>query len=207
MWRKVVAAICAAVLGSTAAAGASLVYNSDGKIAGVNGVRLAKEWNVRFVEGSCVTLFNGCDDPTDFQPEMIVSVSQGAALMNALNGIGLETGQDLLWSDPSKFYGCEGKLTCMMYIPGATFSIEGLFVGGGLMVGESVMFGVFAFDKQADTKDLPDTTFAIFTEATSVPELSTWLMMIVGFSVVGFAMRSRAPSPGWRGTSRLSIFP
>lgn len=189
MLRRVIAVICATVLSSTAASGASLVHDNQGKIVGVLGVKGDKDYNVRFVEGACTTLFSGCDEITDFPVNIAEAIGRASYLMNTFIDLGLS-------NDPSQFFGCESAVSCSIYLPGANVGNPTYFFGGALtIVGNPApglsgwSFGVGVFDKTIDTGTVPEATFAIFTEVTAVPEPATWAMMIGGLALVGGVMR------------------
>lgn len=189
MLRRVIGVICATVLSSTAASGARLVHDSQGKIVGVQGIKIDKEYNVRFVEGTCAALFSGCDEMTDFPVDVGGSVGRASVLKNTLYFLGGV-------SNPSQFLGCESSITCSIYLPGAYGGNPNYFFGGVLtMVGNPLpgftgwSFGVGRFDKDIDTGTVAEATFAIFTEVTAVPEPATWVTMIAGFALVGSTVR------------------
>jgi hypothetical protein len=188
-FRKMVLAILAGFVAPASAFATTILYDGDGKVSGIAGLPgLNPAFNIRFVDGSCASLFNGCQTSSDFPPEL------GAELfvvMNILPGV---------VTDPSQIAGCSSSESCMIYFPWVTdpslsYTINRYVLfntihqpgftgwsGGGATI----------LDRNLDTGAMANATYAVL-ESAAVPEPATWLIMLAGLAMAGGLLRRRKP--------------
>ena len=110
-------ATAATVAGMTSEAGAATLLVDDfGQLTGAQGVDVnGTLYDVTFDGGSCVGLFNGCDDAGDFT---FNTESGGLAAAQALlDQVFVNTGQGDFDDDPTLTNGCENASQCLVFIP------------------------------------------------------------------------------------------
>ena len=169
------------------------------QITGATGVAVGSGiYSVEFVDGTCASVFSGCDDSSDF-----AFTTSGSALLaaQALLDQVFQGPWDAL---PQVALGCETTFPdsrCAIDIPYSAFSLSFGSLATDFAVATN---GVLEANDQVSLNfehDLFDTTnvswvvwarFIQTGEATSaVTEPSTWAMMLGGFGVIGFQMRRR----------------
>lgn len=111
--------LTAAALGaaSVAAHSAALVVDSvTGKLLGATGVLVANTlYDVNFVDGTCVALFNGCNEKSDFVfTDTNWTLSASDAL---LDQVLIDTAQGAFDSDPTLTMGCGYAEYCTILTP------------------------------------------------------------------------------------------
>ena len=91
---------------------------------------------------------------------------------------------------PGLTNGCGALVTsCTVYIP---YQVSGSNLMAAYAINSAPLFGTDSAGISATTTAVSASntaTFATFTLTGAVPEPSTWLLMIAGFGVVGFALR------------------
>lgn len=93
-------------------------------LIGADDILIANElYDVRFLTGSCVSLYSGCDSADDF---LVNGIGASAALLDQVFNLDLGGLYLLIDLDPSLTAGCEGT-GCLIYTPD---SITG---GGGAL--------------------------------------------------------------------------
>jgi hypothetical protein len=183
------AAALAIALASPAGA-ATLITNGNGKLTGATGVTVyGTSYDVEFVEGTCLSLFGGCDNASDFNfgPEAEF------AAQALFDQVFIDGPAGQFDTNPGQVFGCSGE--CSILIPWLT--VDGVFTAA------------YAYNATLDAADLTglvsqnlidryDTTsdrFAVFARftpsAAAVPEPSTWAMMLLGFGAMGASLRYR----------------
>ena len=190
---KRAAAGLVAIQFASAAPAAELVIDGNGELTGAAGVDVGGTlYDVEFLDGTCASVFDGCDSNSDFAFSSLSETNLAAQALLDQVFLGIYDGQ------PHLTRGCEGQVPCWVWIPYSTTgffvdasgpingtSSDNLFTGNaGLMVDFSV------------ASALNDATWVRFAVPASapVPELSTWTMMLLGFGAVAFRMRRRRSS-------------
>ena len=170
---------------------ATLIIDESGKLTGATDVNvLGTVYDVVFLDGTCVSVFNGCDDPEDFA--FSNSRDAGLAALALLDQVLVGPFDD----SPALTSGCTDPLRCSVWIPFHVFS--------GFSIDVAVADNWYPGEVDRTLRrtfllsDVPDFSpsgedprvWARFTRA--VPEPSTWTMMLLGFTLLGsFLRRSR----------------
>jgi hypothetical protein len=171
------------------ASAATMIVDGDGNLKGASGVLiLGKSYEVSFVEGSCFSLFDGCQQPAfDFNSSTVFEAGRQLLLQVFVDGPAGSFG-----SLPGKTSGCANVEICYVLIPVHLFPDSTIF-GTGFVAngrtGVSDTYGVTVFPKGNDTSLLDNVTFARFS-LLAVPEPSNWLLMLSGFAALGIILRS-----------------
>ena len=167
---------------------------TNGKLTGANGVRFdGQVYNVTFKAGSCVDLFSGCDQASDFDFTTQVKATQAAqALLDqvfvTLGGVNYDI-------DSNPVFGCAGGYVCVSYIPYASGN-DGLVSTAYASNFRDAIPDDVGLGSVRSSVNFGGTTtgnYARFTlaNAGAVPEPATWAMMIGGFGLIGAARRRR----------------
>jgi hypothetical protein len=186
-------AAVAALSITTPASAANLIINGSGQLTGATGVVVnGSTYDVSFVDGTCAGLFSGCDSASDFDfTTFSGAVSASQAL---LDQVFVDGGSGQFDTDPSLTFGCGDPDNCYATIPYDVFN-------GGFYANEAWNRSTTDFSNVSltglvnfDLTGLNDHVFARFTyvgTAGSVPEPSSWAMMLLGFGAIAIAMRRR----------------
>jgi hypothetical protein len=179
-----------AMLTATLAAGPAMAANpvvSGGKLTGATGVVVGgTTYNVEFVDGTCGSVFTGCDAASDFtfQTQANAQAARDALLAQVLLGTYDTT--------PGLTAGCAlGTESCIVYVP---YALDGSNVlGASLNNGTaSNTIGNSSTPSSFDLTQFSGQTWARFSLATTaVPEPGSWAMMLLGFAGIGLAVRRR----------------
>jgi hypothetical protein len=168
----------------------TLITDSGGQLLGADNVDLGSLgfFDVRFVDGTCISLFNGCDnavDDFDFQS----SDDATTAAQALLDQVFLNTSNSLFDSQPELTVGCDEN-SCSALIP---FAGNGLSVDLMIAINTSTISGdgllrTFAstiFSPDANTNDF--SVYARFSPSAliSIPEPSA--LLLFGFGLLGLA--------------------
>src|SRR3954449_7533285 len=105
MQRTVLAILAFCALGWAAPVGATTaLVNGSGQLTGVADLPvLGSLYNVSLVEGSCASLFGGCDDSGDFDFNSdVIAMFAAQALLDHIPGAPFGPFHD----DPSLIFGC-----------------------------------------------------------------------------------------------------
>ena len=107
---------CVVTLSSTSATGAVLLVNGSGLLTGATGVNVGGTlYDVEFVDGTCIAVFDGCDDGSDFA---LRTLSEAEAASQALlDQVFLDVpGLGMFDSTPSLTYGCPGDIDNVCFV-------------------------------------------------------------------------------------------
>ena len=168
-----------------------------GTLFGVKGLSVGSyQYDVAFIGGSCVSLFNGCDEPTDFFFNDLDSAHLANIALDAQVFVDSVLGN--FDSEPNLTNGCTDPQSCSITTPleaSGRFitrlanlrnsSIEGLDSpngsGGGI--------GIIA-DYGSDT--YPERTYAVWSTASPVPILPTiWMFRSALIGMISLLQKSR----------------
>ena len=171
-----------------------LVDSGTGKLTGADGVDVGGTlYDVRFVDGTCIALFSGCDSVADFP----FATSAAAALaVNALLGqVFVDGPAGQFDSTPGQIAGCSFSLVCGVIIPTAT--LGGALVSTILVINASLesddVFVVSFQGRSEDSSSVPALVFASWTpSAVPVPLPGTFSCLGIGLLALVLANRRRA---------------
>lgn len=187
------------LLGLSAPLAAAELIVSNGELVGASGVSISGSlYDVSFVEGSCISVFAGCDEATDFN---FATANEANAAASALQFQVFDDG-GIFDTNPELTFGCEDLFVCGFVIPYELYSL-GLvrqfgfrnFVGALMDDNRSGLI-----NPEIDLTFESRVTFARFQlvapepSTPAVPEPSTWAAMLVGFAAIGVAVRRRRRS-------------
>ena len=112
--------------GQSVGMAATLQIDANGILMGATGVDInGTLYNVEFLDGSCQTLFSGCDEPADFA--FTAASSSYNASEALLTQVFVDGPQGLFDSNPSLTAGCTNSDLCIILTPGESlFPVEAL---------------------------------------------------------------------------------
>lgn len=186
------AATLAAVIGlaSTAASAALLTLDAGGRLLGATGVIVGgAHYDVEFRDGSCVTLFNGCDSLSDFAFNTLDSAFEAAsALHEQVFSAASARSIDL---DPSLTRGCEGAWGTNAFgerVAGCWVLTPTIFSIDGQLATTSVL------NDNRDAYDLASRTLLIFGQGFDTGAGGQWARRTYAVWSAGGAV-SAVPTP------------
>lgn len=187
--------VAAILLSFSPVASAATLIVDGGILKGAIGVNVSGNlYDVQFVDGTCQQLFNGCNEISDFPfKTKSEAISAGQAL---LDQVFLDGPWGNFDSIPQLTKGCvNGFGSCHIIIPHTIF-LDGTpptfsavwFENYVKNNGDKVYYTVGPGTE--DTKNFTAKVYAQFNPSLPpVPEPETWVMMMLGFSLIAGAMR------------------
>ncbi len=135
---------------------------SNGQLTGARNVEAnGTLYDVSFREGSCISLFNGCNSPNDF---IFSSRSTSRGFLTALqNQVFVNTAQGAFDSNPGLTAGCSGA-NCSIYLPlpvGNQFFADLDILSNGRRESEDFIFSFPVIGRATDTSLLSNAVFAV----------------------------------------------
>jgi hypothetical protein len=176
-----------------------LVVDQDtGKLFGANSLDInGTLYDVRFVDGTCASLFNGCNEQSDFILTNFTDFVRAAEVLLAQVFINTDGGQ---FDDfPALTRGCSSVSICRAELPFQLSSPGIVDViaarNGGLTGVEDRLIGTVR-SSSYDSGFEPQATWAVFSrsnvpdpDTAAVPEPDIWAMFLLGFLLTGLALR------------------
>lgn len=187
----VVALVC--LLGLLVPMGSSQAATLDirgGKLFGATGVVFGgKTYDVEFVDGSCVTLYNGCDSVDDFDFADLATATLAAQALSdqvVIDVPGLSFDTDVTLTN-----GCTASIFCIMFIPttlepndrvsGRSFSNIASFAGSDFL----------SFTSTNRAEDMTSNSAVVYAQFTQVPVPAALPLMLGGLALMGLVGRRR----------------
>ena len=183
---KVVKVICALLICgfvSVSHAGILKLNVENGILTGADNVSVnGSLYNVRFLDGTCIDLFNGCDEDSDFlfNRELTAGAAANALLAQVFVG-----GQFMDWT---KIAGCGSGEFCAVYTPygfdvtrADEFNLSSCILGvdGD---GVAVECGVTVSSTVVDFTQFNDIVYAVWTEAVEASAPGTAMILLMGIA-------------------------
>ncbi len=166
----------------------------DGQLIGATGVDIEGElYDVNFVDGSCISIFDGCEDASDFTFDGTQALAASQAL---LDQVFQDTSEGLFDSSPDLTNGCTSTEYCYAYTPVSFF---GPFVVVSIVALNAFPSAPADFQDQilqrgstpeGDSGNAPDSVWAVWNPAPPVPvPAAAWLFGSALLGLFGFRKR------------------
>jgi len=188
------ALVSALLLVGLAANAATLNIDGGGQLLGASNVDVdGVLYDVEFLDGTCVSLFSGCDDAEDFTFSSTPEANLASQAL--LDQVLLDSGLGPFDTDPSLVNGCEDPTQCeIRTLYGPIFPANGdlslsLAFNGDTVSGD---FQVAITSTDADSS-LED--FAVYARWSPVPEPGTGVLIGLGLAALS-ASRGRDQALG-----------
>ncbi|MEM9086537.1 MAG: PEP-CTERM sorting domain-containing protein [Pseudomonadota bacterium] len=197
--KKLMIAFGAALFASTAPASAATLLFERGELQGADYVDVGGAlYNVRFLNGACSALFDGCNEFGDFAFNSQADAQ--AAAQALLDQVFVNSPLGAFDDQPELTFGCEFGRVCRALIPfepvnnrvRVARSQNGDTPGRDRIRIRTIQ-NSFNSDNGANSRDV----FAVFT---AIPEPSTWLVLTLGLFGIGGLLRRKSA------LQRLTVF-
>jgi len=185
-----------ALLTTMPASAALLTINGAGQLTGATGVAVNDIfYDVDFRDGTCIDLFNGCDEASDFIFGSSVEAADASQQLLEQVFLDLGTMATAFDSDPSLTYDCMSVERCIAFTPwsvtGPNVSIQGAFNYNPAAADKVDIAGALT---TYDSFDSLDITWAVWREASppvSIPLPSSLSLLIPALGALALTRRRR----------------
>ncbi|MBV1906458.1 MAG: hypothetical protein KUG75_10300 [Pseudomonadales bacterium] len=167
---------------------AAPVLNYDsGQLIGASNVLVdGTFYNVEFIEGSCISVFSGCNESSDF------AFNTWPTVQSALHALLDQVFIGPLENNPSLVLGCESNSACFMATPyasvlGGTFALLGMAITTKWDDVEGVIWAVLPGSYDVDTNS--HKVYAKWTQVVPIPA-ALWLFASALFGLCLTARKS-----------------
>jgi len=168
---------------ASSSAGAATLNVSGGQLLGASGVIVdGSSYDVEFLDGTCIALYGGCDELTDFTFQTAAAAALASQAL--LDQVFLD-GANLFDTDPELTNGCTSGRQCRAFTPYET-SQNVKTISAQNFAGQDFAGGSFNFQF---TDDLSQTANGVYAVWSIVPEPGPAVLM--GLGLLGLAVRNR----------------
>jgi len=178
---------------------------SNGVLMGATGVDVnGTLYDVSFLDGTCIELYNGCNENTDFPftnpADLNDNILLGAAMQALLDQVFIDSPQGTFDSQPNLMNGCNVPGGCRVFTPlwaNVAANSVGVFSAFNSVQEFRDDIGSGGGSRTFDTRPVPGvvediSVYAVWNGATVVPVPSAvWLFGSGLIGLVGLAKRKR----------------
>jgi len=177
----------------SASANALTLNVVDGQLVGASNVDVGGDlYDVLFTDGSCITLFSGCDSNSDF---LFTTEAAALAVATALDQqVFVDGAQGDFDTVPGLTSDCGYSVVCEVYVPYMTngTTVQVTRVENRAPPGpDEVEGGRLLLTVSTDLSQESENYAATYAVLTAVPEPSTGLLVAIGLAGLGARQRRR----------------
>ena len=188
--KSIIGATCTCLAVISFSVNAAMLIINEGQLVGATGVNVSSTlYDVSFMDGSCFTLYNGCDDPTDF-----LFSGNDASSRAASNALLEQVFIGIYDDQPWLMIGCSND-RCKVRTADGVVTGEGDLIHGrsvinskkGAVLGDTT--APETFDRFEDTSTMDNRTMAVWTVSAVPLPASVWLFGSGLIGLIGVARR------------------
>lgn len=176
---------------------APVLHVDAGQLMGATGVAVnGVHYNVQFQDGTCASLFSGCDAYADFPFQ--TRDDAVAASQALLAGVFIDTAQGQFGSNPALTNGCSDAQLCQVFtpFPPTPEGFRSFAIALNYDAASQVSDAVHALVTNrpfGDTTDIAGYTYAVWSlaPASEVPEPSTVWLVLGALAALTYSLGAR----------------